>query len=249
LCERDSRLGFHSEAEGYKYFPEKIRWRMDQLQNTLAAAVPELETRIRNGESLFPEYTGEAPVGAVARAFLCEEPVTSRRDSEVPSGMAWQACAFGPDPDAARWAAGHDPETLTIWVSGPTPSSQESEDAPVSSILVKVEPRRLWPCKHFLFSPEAEDRSELLDQVAPQSVAGRVGFHKEGWTATIRIPWEHIGPEAHLLGPLRLDIRVQIPCCGTVSWRPNDPTTYRLRLGTDNPADLGWLVFEPNFPA
>ena len=24
LCRFDSRLGFHSEAEGYKYFPEKL---------------------------------------------------------------------------------------------------------------------------------------------------------------------------------------------------------------------------------
>jgi len=40
LCERDSRLGFHSEAEGYKYFPEKIRWRMQQLKDVLATMCP-----------------------------------------------------------------------------------------------------------------------------------------------------------------------------------------------------------------
>ncbi len=42
LCKHDSRLGFHSEAEGYKYFPEKIEWRMDQLRSVLANDVPEL---------------------------------------------------------------------------------------------------------------------------------------------------------------------------------------------------------------
>jgi len=35
LCVKDSRLGFHSEAEGYKYFPEKIKWRMEQLKAVL----------------------------------------------------------------------------------------------------------------------------------------------------------------------------------------------------------------------
>ena len=35
LCASDSRLGFHSEAEGYMYFPEKIRWRMQQLRTVL----------------------------------------------------------------------------------------------------------------------------------------------------------------------------------------------------------------------
>jgi hypothetical protein len=28
------------------------------------------------------------------------------------------------------------------------------------------------------------------------------------------------------------------------SWLPAHPLTYRLNLGTDNPADLGWLLFE-----
>jgi len=36
LCENDSRLGFHSEAEGYKYFPEKLKWRITMLKNLLA---------------------------------------------------------------------------------------------------------------------------------------------------------------------------------------------------------------------
>ena len=34
LAETDSRLGFHSEAEGYKYYPEKLRWRLNQLQSS-----------------------------------------------------------------------------------------------------------------------------------------------------------------------------------------------------------------------
>ena len=31
LTEMDNRLGFHSEAEGYKYYPEKLQWRLKQL--------------------------------------------------------------------------------------------------------------------------------------------------------------------------------------------------------------------------
>ena len=32
LCEADSRLGFHSEAEDYKFFPEKLRFRSELLR-------------------------------------------------------------------------------------------------------------------------------------------------------------------------------------------------------------------------
>lgn len=40
LCENDSRLGFHSEAEGYKYFPAKLDWRIKMLENLLAEDFP-----------------------------------------------------------------------------------------------------------------------------------------------------------------------------------------------------------------
>lgn len=32
LTKKDNRLGFHSEAEGYKYYPEKLEWRLKQLR-------------------------------------------------------------------------------------------------------------------------------------------------------------------------------------------------------------------------
>ncbi len=35
LCRIDSRLGYHSEAEVYKYFPAKLEWRAAVLQRTL----------------------------------------------------------------------------------------------------------------------------------------------------------------------------------------------------------------------
>ena len=35
LCESDSRLGFHPEAENYKYYPAKLKWRIKQLRELL----------------------------------------------------------------------------------------------------------------------------------------------------------------------------------------------------------------------
>ena len=37
LCGRDCRLGYHSEAEIYKYYPAKLRWRIAELEKTAAA--------------------------------------------------------------------------------------------------------------------------------------------------------------------------------------------------------------------
>lgn len=48
LCREDSRLGYHGEAEGHKYYPEKIQWRMKQLRYLLHNEFPVLEGIIKN---------------------------------------------------------------------------------------------------------------------------------------------------------------------------------------------------------
>ena len=49
LCEADSRLGYHSEAEVYKYFPEKLRWRVAVLQDILAEDFAGCRIKLREG--------------------------------------------------------------------------------------------------------------------------------------------------------------------------------------------------------
>ncbi|NMB97391.1 MAG: hypothetical protein GYA02_12410, partial [Clostridiaceae bacterium] len=49
LCKFDSRLGFHSEAEGYKYFPEKLLWRVKQLEYLLKEEFPRMRKFIESG--------------------------------------------------------------------------------------------------------------------------------------------------------------------------------------------------------
>lgn len=55
LCEADSRLGFHSEAEGYKFFPDKLKWRIEKLENLLVNDFPVVEDRINNKQKPFAD--------------------------------------------------------------------------------------------------------------------------------------------------------------------------------------------------
>lgn len=48
LCECDSRLGFHSEAESHLYYKEKLAWRVEQLETLLDKDF----SRARKGEKL-----------------------------------------------------------------------------------------------------------------------------------------------------------------------------------------------------
>ncbi len=58
LCENDSRLGYHSEAEGFKFFPEKLRHRIETLRTLLATEFPEVEARIEAGLPPLEYYLG-----------------------------------------------------------------------------------------------------------------------------------------------------------------------------------------------
>ncbi|MBE6931601.1 MAG: hypothetical protein E7463_15135 [Ruminococcaceae bacterium] len=58
LCENDNRLGYHSEAEGFKYFPEKLDWRVKKLGELLETEFPRTRARIAAGEPALPFYYG-----------------------------------------------------------------------------------------------------------------------------------------------------------------------------------------------
>ncbi len=51
LSENDSRLGFHSEAENYKYYPAKLKWRINQLNELLSGDVKDFSKIIEHGQT------------------------------------------------------------------------------------------------------------------------------------------------------------------------------------------------------
>ena len=59
LCEADARLGYHSEANGYKFFKEKLLWRIDLLKRLLDTEFPYVEKRILRGEYPLEFYRAE----------------------------------------------------------------------------------------------------------------------------------------------------------------------------------------------
>ena len=71
-----------------------------------------------------------------------------------------------------------------------------------------------------------------------------MGGETGGWGAGISIPFKSIGHDAAFVNPLRGDGHVQQAGAGVSTWRPQHPVASRLNLGGDNPADLGWLLFE-----
>ncbi len=231
LCEKDSRLGFHSEAEGYKYYPAKIRWRMQQLKDVLANDVPELKKLIRKEKLLFPEYTGKEPAGVVAYALR----IRDFPGPDMPADLQWQSFGYGADNTGSQWAASIGKDTLYIIVSDPVVTGQPNAEPGVSGITIKVEPRRLWPVARFTFNLQDEnqgrDRFSIVQGSGKEYIVTKIPLNTIWWSEE----------ELH---PIRVDVRIQKRDGKNCSWRPNNPVTSRLVFGTDNPADLGWLLFK-----
>ena len=60
FCEADSRLGFHPEAEGYKYFPEKLAWRIKILKKLLKEDFSEVHERLSAAKKAFAVKSSKA---------------------------------------------------------------------------------------------------------------------------------------------------------------------------------------------
>ena len=59
LCKVDNRLGFHSEAEGFKFFPEKLESRKEKLKTLLTTEFPIVKQRIYEGKMPLAYFNGE----------------------------------------------------------------------------------------------------------------------------------------------------------------------------------------------
>ena len=58
LWQQDKRLGYHSEGEGYKFFPEKLQDRIESLRTLLATEFKEIRERIEQNLAPLEYYEG-----------------------------------------------------------------------------------------------------------------------------------------------------------------------------------------------
>ncbi len=175
LASDESILGFIAEAEGYKYYPALIRWRMRQLRRLLKEEFPAVERRARRTLPLFPDYTGEQPAGA---EYECRRVTAMPAMDGMVSGGAWddfpraecrhwlrhvfnperwKKCGYDPNDHlpvtdaeirdrAIRWKACRDHASLYLGVMC-TPGIGADPENPFggNSVQILVEPRRTLP--------------------------------------------------------------------------------------------------------
>jgi len=221
LCLVDPRLGFHSEAEGYKFFPAKLDWRAGLLESLLATDFPKVAAEIARGDSLFPAYTGVTPEG---QAYSC----TRRR-----SGAATEQF---PDKSGS-WLAWRDGTRLHVKVR----CAGVPQDKEIVSLV--IEPHRLDPVFRLEIS-SAGGKSVIYPHPLKKAPWDAEATSDDtGWTATFTIPFPSI-PWYEPGKPLRINVcRLNAARQCISSWVAVHPLPSRLLFGDHNSADLGWLLF------
>ncbi|MBR2431551.1 MAG: hypothetical protein IKB23_01415, partial [Clostridia bacterium] len=58
IIEEDNRIGYHSEAHGYKIFPEKLKWRISEMEKLLKTEFAEVKNNLDAGKLPLPFYYG-----------------------------------------------------------------------------------------------------------------------------------------------------------------------------------------------
>ena len=114
LCLIDCRLGYHSEAEGYLFFPEKLRVRVQLLRELLDEDFPRFDLNADwiNG------YTGKRPDGISAQCFRKGSAPEERHDMG----------------ENTSWSASYDDRKLYLSING----------VRKTNFSLVIEPCRLW---------------------------------------------------------------------------------------------------------
>ena len=250
LADADSRLGFHSEAEGYKYFPAKLRWRVRLLEQLLEAGFEPVFNNLKENGALFAEYSGRTPQGP--RAF-CGQIKDEPGDAIVrDAAFLIEVSGSSPAKPGFAWQAAYDAHKLIFRIACPAIHPRPAPDRfswgdgmDADRVIVLIEPRRLWPVQSFHVDVDGrlfhDDKNSHMDP----GCRARVSHTSQGWEAILEIPVDILREAERAARPMRVNILRPFSLGKqSVAWMPLHPLRSRLQFGTHNSADLGWLIFQ-----
>ncbi|MBN2309389.1 MAG: hypothetical protein JXR94_10485, partial [Candidatus Hydrogenedentes bacterium] len=262
LCEQNAFLGFHAEAEGYKYFPDKLRWRIELLNRLLDTEFVEAAEAIAAGQAPFPEQSGCAlgpnrydcppapgPLAADWQAAQDWGAAPAAPCEQSSLGLAWRerggkSAPISEEP-GAQWRAAHDSDAIYVRVECRVPASGGWRAALAT---VRLESSHLYPPRTFAVDAAGRRSTRLgwLVREAPWEAAaatdaGRTEFR-------LRIPLDAFDGEVDPARPMRVNVQVRFDAEGgggrvTLSWAPFGPdrVQYRLGYGGNDAREMGWL--------
>lgn len=215
LCEADSRLGYHSEAEGYKFFPEKLRDRIEKLESLKNLEFTQVRQNISEGKAPLSWYEGtEGP------AYMLTE--------------ALETASFEAISEEASFRAAYDSDNLYVELKG----------KPGANFVLYFEFELMWPAPGIIikngeitlsgtayshqsvFGEKVPCELDKYKLIASEPSEGHyiltVSRKKAGWAED-------------------RPIRALISADG-VSWIKDDEPVHTLGKHETSPGEFGWLL-------
>lgn len=235
LCEKDSRLGYHSEAEGYKFFPEKMHSRIASLEALLATEFPEIAARIENDlppleyylgveEDCAHSYTMAKKIDLAPWEYLSDHKTAFRMaadDEKIVIDLKGDGTCFILSPEFRLFS-----------ITTPITVHLSKDGNPTMTLGNKEEIRCHWP----FYRPErynAELAKWHLEGLPTENGAYR---------ARLTIARKDAGTRAN--APFKLRVLTGSGySAGTAYWETEPNPVYSLGKGILSPGSYGWVFF------
>ena len=219
LCEKDNRLGYHSEAEGYKFFPEKLQARIISLQRLLETEFVRTEKRIASGKAPLGCYLGEE---IDSKSY---EAGTALENGE------WATLSDG----LSKFRLAVDEQTLKVEFF-----SEKKTDFvlcgefeigfPSSAILFKNDGRKR------MHRDTRSHQSINDERVIEEMAKWRVNCHSEGEQTHLTVE-----ADRSVIGLKNVPFKLMIKTTDRASWCLDEMPVYTLAKSILSPADFGWV--------
>jgi hypothetical protein len=226
LCGMDSRLGYHSEAEGFKFFPEKMEDRIEWLKSLLAEEFPIVEKRIAEGKAPIGYYyaEGENAYRLGSGAVAIDEKRSFSVEKTEDGVLATVVCPLGENVTLDYEFDLFMPECGIVVSERPIPSHGESVEA--------------YPPGIGLASNATSHQSLYGDSIKAELAKHRLAREeREDGTVQYRVhtsvPMEKWNRET------AIKLRITV---GGKKWISSEDPVQTLGKYTDVPDEFGFLI-------
>lgn len=224
LCKADNRLGYHSEAEGYKFFPEKLTDRIAHLETLLRTEFIEVAQRIENGLSPLEYYDGTEDNDKIKRYTM-----SNRGLQDAP----WEMIG---DKTNAKFRMAYDDAHLML----------ELESDEKITFTLCPEFKLMWPDAVMNINADGslrlDDNAFMYNSLFGEreaveyaKYANRQVIESCGTHIFLTFDIDKIGLD--VIRPFKLKISVN-----DVSWCTEDAPVYTLGKNKLSPGDYGWIL-------
>ena len=227
LCNADPRLGYHSEAEGFKFFPKKLDARIAQLKELLETEFPEVLGRIERGLSPLEFYEGKFGGKYKDDAYFITEKHRAPED--------WERIG-----EAGRFSLAFDGESLELLIDAPRGEC----------VKIVFEFRLLYPETGISLSesgiglvPEATTHQSLFgDRIARECGRYSMSCESCGDRSFYKLRAEASEFSWNGKTPIRLSIGIGEELDAKKFWKTDGEIHPKLGRSSTAPEQMGWII-------